>query len=170
MKAKFALAEAATWQMPHPQPQRYRGRTRSGSGSHPTALGSAPAVLLTTGRACSFSHSHPARPSRFAHPWWRRCIARDLHLSDHDSRGQSSYATRMWTPCPECAHALWSEVRRVGALRFVVYFDEDERSETYAEQVRSCPGCGAGLAIRGLLRHGRALRPRLRVWGDGGSR
>jgi hypothetical protein len=76
----------------------------------------------------------------------------------------------MLTPCQECAHALCSEVRRVGALRFAVYFDDEERSDTYAEQVRSCPGCGAGLASRGLLRDGRALRPRLRVSGDGGSR
>jgi hypothetical protein len=76
----------------------------------------------------------------------------------------------MLTPCPECDHALCSEVRRVGGLRLVVYFDEEKRSETYAEQVRSCPGCGAALAIRGLLRNGRALRPRLRVLGDGGSR
>jgi DNA-binding NarL/FixJ family response regulator len=27
----------------------------------------------------------------------------------------------MLTPCPECAHALWSEVIRSGAYRFVVY-------------------------------------------------
>ena len=76
----------------------------------------------------------------------------------------------MLTPCQECAHALWSEVRRVGALRFVVYFDDEDRSDTYAEQVRSCPGRGAGLVSRGPLRNGRALRPRRRGVGDRGSR
>jgi hypothetical protein len=30
-------------------------------------------------------------------------------------------------------------VRRAGALRFVAYFDDDERSGTYAGQVRICP-------------------------------
>ena len=155
--------------MPHPQPQPYHGRTRrSARGSQPTALGSAlcpPHYGLflfpfPSGATFSFCPTRDAGVSR----------AITLHLCDHDSRGPSSYATGMLTPCQECAHALWSEVRRVGALRFVVYFDEEERSQTYAEQVRSCPGCGAGLAGRGLLRHGRALRPRLRVWGDGGSR
>jgi hypothetical protein len=37
-------------------------------------------------------------------------------------------------------------VRNTRAFRFVVYFDDDERSGTYAEQVRSCPGCGELLA------------------------
>jgi hypothetical protein len=52
-------------------------------------------------------------------------------------------------------------VRRHGAFRFVVYFDDDERSGTYAEQVRVCPGCGAGLARHAIDRHGPAFRPRV---------
>lgn len=48
----------------------------------------------------------------------------------------------MLTPCLNCAHALWSEVRSVGALRLIVYFDDDQGSETYAEHVARCPGCG----------------------------
>ena len=51
----------------------------------------------------------------------------------------------MPSPCPHCGHALWSEVRSIRTSRFVVYFDDDERSDTYAEQVRSCPECGADL-------------------------
>ena len=47
--------------------------------------------------------------------------------------------------CPHCGHALRSEVRRQGAFRFVVYFDNDKRSATYAARVRSCPECGADL-------------------------
>jgi hypothetical protein len=38
----------------------------------------------------------------------------------------------MLTPCPECAHALWSEVRSVGGFRFAVYFD-DEKSDSRGE-------------------------------------
>jgi len=30
-------------------------------------------------------------------------------------------------------------------LRFVVYFDDDEGSDTYAEHVASCPCCGKRL-------------------------
>ena len=70
------------------------------------------------------------------------------------------------TPCPECAHALWSEVRRAGALRFVAYFDDDERSGTYAGQVRICPECVAGETSHALEHHGLASRPRLRVSED----
>jgi hypothetical protein len=36
-------------------------------------------------------------------------------------------------------------VRSKRAFRFVVYFDNDKRSATYAAQVRSCPECGADL-------------------------
>ena len=51
----------------------------------------------------------------------------------------------MLTPCPNCDHALWSEVRGVGAFRLVVYFDDDEGSDTYAEHVSRCPGCDGRL-------------------------
>ena len=55
--------------------------------------------------------------------------------------------------CPHCGHALRSEVRRHGAFRFVVYFDDDARIATRAEQIRSCPECGTDLL-------GHALAPR----------
>jgi predicted RNA-binding Zn-ribbon protein involved in translation (DUF1610 family) len=51
----------------------------------------------------------------------------------------------MRDPCPHCGHALRSEVRSKKAFRFVVYFDEDKRSATYAARVRRCPECGADL-------------------------
>jgi hypothetical protein len=45
--------------------------------------------------------------------------------------------------CPERSHRLWTEVGSIGAFRMVVFFDDDEDSHTYAEQVeRRCPGCG----------------------------
>lgn|GEM_PF-6143500 len=68
----------------------------------------------------------------------------------YDGPGLPGYADRILTPCPECAHALWSKVRRVGTLRFVAYINDDERSGTYAEQVRVCSKCDAGLASHTL--------------------
>jgi hypothetical protein len=42
----------------------------------------------------------------------------------------------------------------VGAFRFVVYFDEDEESASYADHVKLCPGCSVGL---GGGKHPRSL-------------
>lgn len=50
----------------------------------------------------------------------------------------------MLTTCESCGHGLWSEVRALGASRFLVHFD-DERSDTYAEHAPRCPGRGARL-------------------------
>lgn len=47
----------------------------------------------------------------------------------------------MMVSCPECKHPLWAEARGVGQFNYVVYFDDDERSEPYAEPVTSCPTC-----------------------------
>jgi hypothetical protein len=55
---------------------------------------------------------------------------------------------RMLDPCTECGHTLWSEVRRHGAYRFVVHFDDERRSDSYAEHVLACPGCGGGLSLQ----------------------
>jgi hypothetical protein len=49
------------------------------------------------------------------------------------------------TPCESCGRKLWSEVREVASIRFVLYFDDDERSDTYAEHVTECPNCGLSL-------------------------
>ena len=51
----------------------------------------------------------------------------------------------MVTPCGSCGHKLWSEVREVASTRFVLYFDDDERSDTYTEHVLRCPNCGVSL-------------------------
>jgi hypothetical protein len=51
----------------------------------------------------------------------------------------------MLTLCSACSHAIRSEVRSFGSFRTVVYFDDEERSETYATAVWRCPGCGRGL-------------------------
>ena len=51
----------------------------------------------------------------------------------------------MITPCESCEHKLWAEVREVASIRFVLYFDDHERSEAYAEHVTECPNRGLSL-------------------------
>jgi hypothetical protein len=51
----------------------------------------------------------------------------------------------MVVTCLKHGHVLWTEVRTVGASRIWVYFDDQERSDTYAEQVARCPDCGTPL-------------------------
>ena len=51
----------------------------------------------------------------------------------------------MLSPCPGCDHTLWTEVGTIGAFRLVVFFDDERASDTYAEQVDRCPGCGLWL-------------------------
>ena len=46
-----------------------------------------------------------------------------------------------------CGHKIWSESwvelwREGGHSRRAVFFDDEETSETYAEQITRCPGCG----------------------------
>lgn len=50
-------------------------------------------------------------------------------------------AVGMVISCPECGHSLWAEARGVGQFNFVVYFDDDERSDSYAQSITSCPTC-----------------------------
>jgi hypothetical protein len=45
---------------------------------------------------------------------------------------------------------LWAEVGYIGVFRLVVYLDDEEGSESYAEQVDRCPGCGPWLHARGV--------------------
>jgi hypothetical protein len=47
----------------------------------------------------------------------------------------------MLTPCPQCGHRLWTEVGSIGAFRMVVFFDDDEESHTYSDQMERCPEC-----------------------------
>jgi hypothetical protein len=51
----------------------------------------------------------------------------------------------MITPCGSWGHKLWSEMREVANIRFVLYFDDDETSDAYAEHVLHCPNCGLSL-------------------------
>jgi len=53
--------------------------------------------------------------------------------------------------CP-CTHRcqLWAEFWWVGREYQWVFFDDDETSETYAEQVTRCPGCGTPLERKNL--------------------
>lgn len=51
----------------------------------------------------------------------------------------------MLTWCEGCGHSLWSEAREAPGIRLEMYFDDDERSVTYAEHVTRCPNCGLSL-------------------------
>jgi hypothetical protein len=70
---------------------------------------------------------------------------------------------------PGCGHGLWAEEVPV-ADRFGVWacFDDEENSDTYAERVGRCPGCGAWVNAEELLvtyeRRGRgSVGPSLRI-------
>ena len=53
--------------------------------------------------------------------------------------------------CP-CARGgdLWGEFWWVGREYKWVFFDDDQTSETYTEQVTNCPGCGTPLERKAL--------------------
>ena len=40
---------------------------------------------------------------------------------------------------------IWGEVWWVGGQHRWVFFDDEKASETYAEQITRCPGCGKTL-------------------------
>ncbi len=50
-----------------------------------------------------------------------------------------------------CAHKIWCEVRYEADLVILIFFDDEETSETYAEQITHCPGCGGGSFVEDLL-------------------
>jgi hypothetical protein len=52
----------------------------------------------------------------------------------------------MITSCESCGHKLWSVVRKVDKWELRLHFDGEESSETYADHITSCPGCGKWLA------------------------
>ena len=47
-------------------------------------------------------------------------------------------------PCPRRSK-LWAEFWWVGREYRWIFFDDNETTETYAEQVTNCPGCGRQL-------------------------
>ena len=65
--------------------------------------------------------------------------------TSHDILSRPFKHVPMITTCEYCEHKLWAEVREVASIRFVLYFDDDERSETYAGHVTECPNCGPSL-------------------------
>ena len=71
------------------------------------------------------------------------CIFRRMGRAGRDG----SVRATMRTECDECGHRLRAELRSAGAFRFVVHFDDDERSATHAERTPSCPSCGVRLDL-----------------------
>ena len=49
------------------------------------------------------------------------------------------------------AHELWGEFWWTEGTYQWVFFDYEQTSETYAEQVENCPACGRGLERKELL-------------------
>jgi hypothetical protein len=55
----------------------------------------------------------------------------------------------LYCPCTQ-AHKLWGEFWWVRGHYQWVFFDDDQTSETYGEQVESCPACGRRLERKDL--------------------
>ena len=77
--------------------------------------------------------------------------------SMQDFACEERHTGTMEVSCTECGHDLWTEEVSV-ADRFGVWacFDDEELSETYAEQVLRCPECTAGLNAEVLEERERA--------------
>jgi hypothetical protein len=52
-------------------------------------------------------------------------------------------------PCQE-KHKIWGELWWVGGGHDWVFFDDLQTSETHAEQITHCPGCGRQLERKNL--------------------
>ena len=50
-----------------------------------------------------------------------------------------------------CAHKIWCEVRYDEDFVHLIIFDDEGTSETYAEQITHCPGCGGCSFVAALL-------------------
>jgi hypothetical protein len=62
--------------------------------------------------------------------------------------GRNGWA--MDVSCPKCKRRLWAEkVSVVDTFSVWVFFDNEERSDTYALPVGHCPECGAWLTEGG---------------------
>jgi hypothetical protein len=72
----------------------------------------------------------------------------------------------LYCPCGQ-AHELWAEFWWTEGRYQWVYFDYEQTSETYTEQVENCPACGRRLERKQLLSglsheqglHSKELRP-----------
>src|SRR5215218_5893635 len=56
----------------------------------------------------------------------------------------------LYCPCGQ-AHELWGEFWWTEGRYQWVFFDSEQTSETYAEQVENCPACGRLLERKHLL-------------------
>ena len=56
----------------------------------------------------------------------------------------------LYCPCGQ-AHELWGEFWWTEGRYQWVFFDYEQESETYAEQVENCPECGRLLERKHLL-------------------
>jgi hypothetical protein len=56
----------------------------------------------------------------------------------------------LYCPCGK-AHELWAEFWWAEGRYQWVFFDYEQTSETYAEQVENCPACGRRLERKNLL-------------------
>lgn len=61
-------------------------------------------------------------------------------------------------PCPR-RNSIWAEFWWVDRQHRWIFFDDDEASETYAEQITNCPGCGRFLD-RKFFRMASSVMPR----------
>jgi hypothetical protein len=57
---------------------------------------------------------------------------------------------RLYCPCGQ-AHELWAEFWWTEGRYQWIFFDDEQRSETYAEQVENYPACGRLLERKHLL-------------------
>ncbi len=55
----------------------------------------------------------------------------------------------LYHPCPE-RHGLWGELWWVEGEHRWIFFDDLEKSGTYAEQIEYCPACGRSLRRKDL--------------------
>ena len=56
---------------------------------------------------------------------------------------------RLYCPCGQ-AHELWGEFWWTEGRYQWIFFDYEQRRETYAEQVENCPACGRRLERKHL--------------------
>ncbi len=82
----------------------------------------------------------PSRYSKSHSPKRRKTVTNPTRA---DRRG-----IPMIIPCISCGHKLWSVDREIHGRLIQVHFDREDTSETYAEQVTLCPGCGRFLISR----------------------
>ncbi len=68
-----------------------------------------------------------------------------LHPTMHDASWAAWEYSGMLILCSECGHRLLTEVGSIGVFGTVNYFDDKAGSDTYAERVSRCPGCGLWL-------------------------